>query len=271
MVPEQDGQRDLPAVYESPWRLLGRDLRAVLASQRLAIWELWRRNRQGSLPLPRFWPTGLAAAFWPLLLALLLALVGLVAQRLGVAGRASAPPPVVAPPTAAPVLADPVVLPPAAPGEPSPAETFAPSESPDPSGSPSAPEPGRPPGPDPQAQVPSSPPPQLPPPAPFEPPAPAPSPLLQPFAARDPEGLLAAARLRPADGQLELVLGPGWLQLPADGRQRQADRWQLLALAEGYERLVLVAADGRVLARPALVGSGMILLPVSSPLDADRP
>ncbi len=73
---EPERNRDLPAPYVNPWSLLRHDLRAVLASQRLALWELWRRNRQGDLPLPEGWPRGLAAGFWPLLLALLLLLLG---------------------------------------------------------------------------------------------------------------------------------------------------------------------------------------------------
>ena len=48
-------------------------------------------------------------------------------------------------------------------------------------------------------------------------------------------------------------------QSPAS-RRRWAERWQERALALGYRRLELVDADGRLLARAALVGSGMILL-----------
>lgn len=63
----------LPAPYESPWGLLGRDLVAVAASLGLRLRELWRRNRQGDLSVPGFWPAALAPLFWPLLLALGLA------------------------------------------------------------------------------------------------------------------------------------------------------------------------------------------------------
>ena len=48
--------------------------RAVGADRRLALQRLWRRNREGELPLPAFWPPDLAPLFWPLLLALALAL-----------------------------------------------------------------------------------------------------------------------------------------------------------------------------------------------------
>jgi hypothetical protein len=68
------GAQDLPAPYESPWRLLRRDLIAVAASLRLRIRELWRRNREGDLSVPGIWPAALAPLFWPLLLALALAL-----------------------------------------------------------------------------------------------------------------------------------------------------------------------------------------------------
>jgi hypothetical protein len=71
--------RDLPAEYVNPWRLLRRDLRALLASLRLRLQELWRRNRQADLWRPGFWPEVLAAWFWPLLLVLLLlAPIGLI-------------------------------------------------------------------------------------------------------------------------------------------------------------------------------------------------
>jgi hypothetical protein len=60
--------RDLPAPYVNPWRLLGRDLRAVLASLALKGRELWRRNLAGDLPRPRFWPRQAAPLFWPLVL-----------------------------------------------------------------------------------------------------------------------------------------------------------------------------------------------------------
>jgi hypothetical protein len=48
-------------------------------------------------------------------------------------------------------------------------------------------------------------------------------------------------------------------------RRRWAERWQLRALALGYERLELVDSQRRLLARGALVGSGMILLDPGAP------
>jgi len=65
---------NLPAPYESPWRQLGVSLRAVLASLRLDLRSLWRRNRDGELPRPSWWPRDLVPLFWPLLLVGALAL-----------------------------------------------------------------------------------------------------------------------------------------------------------------------------------------------------
>ena len=59
---------NLPAPYVSPWRELGRILRAVPADLRLRVQTLWRRNREGDLPRPAAWPEDLAPLFWPLLL-----------------------------------------------------------------------------------------------------------------------------------------------------------------------------------------------------------
>lgn len=84
--------RNLPAPYVSPWRLLRQDLRAVLASLRLKLHELWRRNAAGELPRPSFWPRRLAAWFLPLLLGVLLALA-LAVIGLGLAFSTSRPEP----------------------------------------------------------------------------------------------------------------------------------------------------------------------------------
>lgn len=68
----------LPAPYRSPWRELAANLRAVVADLRLRLQELVRRNGEGALPLPPFWPNTLASAFWPIVLALLVVLVVLL-------------------------------------------------------------------------------------------------------------------------------------------------------------------------------------------------
>ncbi|MEA5473866.1 hypothetical protein VB716_06485 [Synechococcus sp. CCY9201] len=72
----------LPVVYESPWRLLGRDLTALTASLRLLARELLRRNNSGDLPRPGPWPRDLAPLFWPLVLAVTLTLSGLLVWTL---------------------------------------------------------------------------------------------------------------------------------------------------------------------------------------------
>ena len=66
-VPESGS---LPAPYANPWSSLAQDLRAVAADLRLRLQELWRRNREGDLSTPGFWPRDLAPLFWPLALAL---------------------------------------------------------------------------------------------------------------------------------------------------------------------------------------------------------
>lgn len=72
------GGSNLPAPYRNPWFALADDLRAALADLGLRVRELRRRNGDGSLWRPGWWPAGLAPLFWPLLLALTLAvLVGL--------------------------------------------------------------------------------------------------------------------------------------------------------------------------------------------------
>ena len=85
---------NLPAPYVSPWKDLARNLRALWADLGLRARELWRRNREGDLSVPAFWPTDLAPLFWPLLLAFSLALlvsagVQLNVQRLSAESEAS--------------------------------------------------------------------------------------------------------------------------------------------------------------------------------------
>ena len=57
----------------------------MAADLRLRLQELWRRNREGDLSTPGFWPRDLAPLFWPLVLvlpALLLAAGVMQWQRL---------------------------------------------------------------------------------------------------------------------------------------------------------------------------------------------
>ena len=84
---------NLPAPYVSPWREFGQHLRAVAADVRLRTQALWRRNREGDLPRPGFWPDGLAALFWPMLLLLIVvaAVSGGIGLRLSRPSASQAP------------------------------------------------------------------------------------------------------------------------------------------------------------------------------------
>ncbi len=223
---------DLPAPYASPWGQLGDAARAVLASLRLKLHELWRRNREGDLSVPGFWPQGLAPLFWPLLLAALLALALALAGQVGrglshravrttgdaAVSLAPTPTPQGAPAIAAPALEAP---PPMAVQEPMPE-------------------------------------PEPPPPLELDP-------LLALLAEDDPDHLIASAHPVPAEGRLVLTMAPTYTGFGEASRRRWADRWQQRALALGYERLELVDGRQRLLARRALVGSGMILLDPGAP------
>ena len=87
-----DNDSDLPAPYNSPWRALGQDLRAVSADLRLRSQELWRRNREGDLSVPAFWPEPFAALFWPVLLGFSLAVLILGGIQLRQALQGQSPP-----------------------------------------------------------------------------------------------------------------------------------------------------------------------------------
>ncbi len=232
---------DLPAPYASPWGRLAQALRAVLASLRLKLRELWRRNGEGDLSVPGFWPQGLAPVFWPLLLvallALLLALAGQVwrglSHRAAPAGGAAAP-------LVAPALPSPPAPP--LPPSPEPAPAL-------PTPAPSAPRSGPVAAPIPATTTNPEPPPAL-----------ELDPLLALLAEDDPEHLIASAHPEPAEGRLVLTMAPAYAGLAPASRGRWAERWQQRARGLGYERLELVDGQRRLLARGALVGSGMILL-----------
>jgi hypothetical protein len=82
--------------------------------------------------------------------------------------------------------------------------------------------------------------------------------LLAGFAQQDPGQLIAAAQ---ADGGLlRLQMAEGYGRLSRQRRQAQAERWWQRSLELGYEQLQLRDGFGRLLARQARVGSGMILL-----------
>lgn len=255
--PPTGSGRDLPAAYRSPWLALADDLLAVAASLGLAWRRLWRRNRQGDLPLPPFWPRSLAALFWPLLLALPLALAALLWLR---PARLAAPVPLAAP------LAAPGLRPddagPASAGQAS-AVAAGPTSAVA-AGSPSTPDsagvsapvsasgpaaatalaPAAPAGEPAAATAPA---------APLDP-------LLQAFAAADPDRWIRAATALPQRQQLSLRLAARFLELPVAERRQRAESWYHQAVELGYEHLVLRDGLDRLLGRDALVGSGMILL-----------
>ena len=92
-----NNQSDLPAPYNSPWKALGQDLKAVSADLRLRCQEIWRRNREGDLSVPAFWPEPWAALFWPALLGLSLAvlILGGIQLRQALQGQSPPEPPAV--------------------------------------------------------------------------------------------------------------------------------------------------------------------------------
>lgn len=232
----QDPPAPFPAPYEEPWGRLAGDLRAVVASTGLKLRELWRRNREGDLSVPGFWPSSLASLFWPLLLVL--GVAALLAILLGLARGLSTP--AVNPPPTPPVSAT----------RTAPAPVAAPSRQPLQS-RPEAPDPS-------PASLSASP---LP-----APPAPEPEPLLQldPLLTLlmedDPEGCIASVHPDPRQGQLDLEMAASFLALPPARRQQQADAWLQRSRELGYGRLRLLDASGVPLGQAARVGSGMVLL-----------
>jgi hypothetical protein len=285
------GGSNLPAPYRNPWRSLAEALSAVAADSRLRLQELWRRNGEGDLRRPGWWPRDLAPLFWPLLLAAALALLAagfsLALPRIQQL-RAPAPSP-------------------SAPSEPrseSPADngtdrnesdrngpvTDRPSEQPEASGvaqpeRASAPEaenttverPGerRPASeatrrPQPRSESRSAldaqPGSERVPDAVSEPvlepePESAPLDLLVELLERPgSDGLLRAAEGQPQRGTLQLQVRPAFKRLQRAEQQRHAELWQAWAQELGYDHLELRDGLGALLARDALVGSGMIVL-----------
>jgi hypothetical protein len=235
----------LPAPYRNPWRALGDDLRAVLADLRLRLQELWRRNGEGSLGRPLWWPRDLAPLFWPLLLAAGLAL--LVAAGVGVARLAplQAPPPLAEPELGSTSELLEAESPPAPPLEQAPEQP--PERRPEQAREPAlepAPELAQEPQPEPEPESESV----------------APDPLQELLARPEAQDLLKAAEADPARSTLRLLVKPAFLGLPAAHQQRWAEQWQPLAQELGYEHLELRDVSAGLVARDVLVGSGMIVL-----------
>ena len=285
------GGSNLPAPYRNPWRSLAEAMSAVAADSRLRLQELWRRNGEGDLRRPGWWPRDLAPLFWPLLLAAALALLSagfsLALPRIQQL-RAPAPSPSAA----------------SEPRSESPADngtdrnesdrngpvTDRPSEQPEASGvaqpeRASAPEaenttverPGerRPASeatrrPQPRSESRSALDAQ---PGSERVPDAVSEPVLEPepeSAQLDPlvellerpgsDGLLRAAEGQPQRGTLQLQVRPAFKRLQRAEKQRHAELWQAWAQELGYDHLELRDGLGALLARDALVGSGMIVL-----------
>ena len=227
---------NLPAPYVSPWQEFGRNLQAMAADVRLRGQELWRRNREGELSVPGFWPRDLAPSFWPLLLVLVL-LLPLAGVRFWQDHASPAP---------RPELVE--------------VQQNSPLEFPVPELIPA---------PQPMAEEPSP----MPEAVNAEPPL-EPSELdepLQPQLSFDPlfslfqdtavpDGLLRSAKPVPEQDRLLLELSVDvWEQLPLDQRQTLASSWLQAAFELDYASLQLVDEQGDLLGRSARVGGGMIL------------
>ena len=251
--PSSPDERSLPAPYQSPWEALREDIPAAVADLRLRLQELWRRNREGDLSTPGFWPSDLAPLFWPVVLALTVIVVALGVVQLTLALQATDDTP--APgietirttplPEARPLRADPEppLEAPQLPGQPMTQELDplllrsdeAPAESESPELEPS---------PSPTLQV---------------------DPLLSLLAQVDadvsvPEGLLVAARPLPERNAAVLVLDAAlWEGLSAASRRSSAEMWWHMLDDQGYDDITLEDVDHRLLARPARVGGGMIM------------
>jgi len=252
---------NLPAPWQNPWGLLWRDLGAVLASLGLGLRELWRRNGEGSLWRPAFWPQGGAKLFWPFLVVALVVLLVLGGRPLLAARRPPPLPPLAAGGNTTTEAATEVEKPPVSDGTSgAEASLSPPAATAAPVAPPSAPQPM-------ESEAPAATPAQpsrgeteagaL---GPSDAPLPTPDPLLQELAPDDPEGWIGATRAEPGASRLDLLLIDRFGTLPEPQRLALAGQWQRRAESLGYEDLRLLDGRGHLLARRALVGSGMILL-----------
>jgi len=222
----------LPVPWSSPWKQLrqdlARDLPAVGSASVLRLRELWRRNREGDLSVPGFWPQALSAWFWPLLLAVALSLLSLPLLL----GRGTTPAPAV-------VLEQPL------PVEQQLQQAFEPT--------PLAPQP-----------LPAAEPEVDPLPLPAEPLVSL-DPLLALLEEGSTADLIASIHPLPDQGVLELTPSDGFATLTTSARQQQADHWLDLSRSIGYDNLQLVDATGKLVGRSAQVGEGMILWNLANP------
>lgn len=222
---------NLPAPYVSPWSEFARNLRALLADLQLRAQELWRRNREGDLSVPGFWPRNLASIFWPLVVVLLVAV-----PVAGLRWWQSAHPPVAESKPAAVAIDQRVpvaVLPEAVFPEPlitpQPEPAFAPETTLFDVGDPPLP----------VLDL---------------------NPLMDLFLdGSAPEGLLASATPKPAQNRLVLQVTEAWINLVPSARTSISEDWQRRSLDLGYSSLQLVDGEEKLLARSARIGSGMIV------------
>ncbi|MFN9548346.1 MAG: hypothetical protein ACK6AD_14990 [Cyanobacteriota bacterium] len=317
----------LPAPYAPPWKRLGEDGVALLAWLGLKGRELWRRNGEGTLSVPAFWPRRWSRLFWPLALAAML-LGAITAGRAWLARPAPGPAErIVLPATARPgseptgvptdrQAAPPLGPPPAAAPDGPPGAAAARDNK---SSAPGEKATGVPPGGTTAGRTASSGEPEsdtrteeggnataqeatgssaadafsrgtaslraeiegAPAAQTFQPwtdlpgreregspdaeasPSPAEreaNRLQTAWSSDDRDRLITNLSPEPAAATLTLDLDDAFIALKATQRQRQAERWQQRAAEEGYSHLRLRDGRGRLLARDALVGAGMILL-----------
>ena len=222
---------NLPAPYVSPWSEFARNLRALLADLQLRAQELWRRNREGDLSVPGFWPRNLASIFWPLVVVLLVAV-----PVAGLRWWQSAHPPVAESKPAAVAIDQRVpvaVLPEAVFPEPLITPQLEPAFAPETK----------------LFDVEDLPLPVL-----------DLNPLMDLFLdGSAPEGLLASATPQPAQNRLVLQVTEAWINLVPSARTSISEDWQRRSLDLGYSSLQLVDGEEKLLARSARIGSGMIV------------
>jgi len=237
---------NLPAPYVSPWKEFARNLRALWADVGLRGRELWRRNREGDLSVPAFWPRDLVPLFWPALLSFAVVLLAVAAVRLAGLAAPSPQPAAGTAPTATPSAGNPPAgsppaQVPAQEDDAAPRRLMPVAEIP-------APEPVMAPALDPVL------------PDPPEPPPLRIDPLLDLFLdGSAPEGVLLDARPVVEENRLVLRLAEPWWGLSDGRRQGLAQAWHDRAVDLGYGALQLVDSDDRLIGRSARVGAGMIL------------
>lgn len=215
----------------------------MVADTGLRLRESVRRNGEGSLWRPRWWPADLAPLFWPLLLAL--ALAALIALGVGLARLRPALPVAVAP------VPEPVAVAPPQPElQPAPQPEPQPAPEPEPAAVRVA---------DPQVATSQAaePPEETP---ELEPPAPSPpDPLVLLLQRPGADGLIRSAVGDVEASSLSLQLAPAFPALAPREQQRRATLWLGWARDLGYDHLELRDSRAGLLARDALVGDGMIL------------